>query len=99
MPTADMTAETMALLSQPKKKRDRLVLGTQEAVERLIKLEEEHDANSGHDSGDYGTALTTKKKRDRLVLGTKEANEEFSKRLAELEKNHDDNSGHNSGDY
>ena len=22
-------------------------------VERLIKLEDEHDANSGHDSGDY----------------------------------------------
>lgn len=75
-------------------------------IARLLKLEGEHDADGGHDSGSYDTTKSKRSKKakaDPLLsgkpLGTKEIDDEFAKRLERLEQKHDANAGHDSGDY
>ena len=59
-----------------------------ELLKRLQELEQNHDQNSGHDSGSFSN--------QRNVTGIIET---FEKRLEALEANHDADKGHNSGEY
>ena len=60
-------------------------------AKRLIDLENTHDAEGGHDSGEY----TDLRNRD----AESGSPEDFNNRLEELERNHDAQKGHDSGLY
>ena len=60
-------------------------------AKRLLDLENTHDAEGGHDSGEY-----TDLRNRNAELGSPE---DFNTRLEVLERNHDAKGGHDSGEY